>query len=176
MSIISLTTTEVGRLQRREQAETSRASEASASDAGAGGGAGDTSPDNAASMLVKYIPTESITLYVATMSALPALKNVKEGLTEWHIYFFYGVCTPVIFALILFGQLKAKKLALKSVLDYPWWKTVAATIAFFFWALAVPGEPNIKGDTSGVVAGLAALLGSTLLSLLDPLLDTTSDA
>jgi hypothetical protein len=118
-------------------------------------------------MLIKYIPTESVTLYVAAASAVPALKSLN--IDEKFIYWFFGLLTPVLFALILIGKRKAA--GVKPLADWPWWKTVAATVAFFVWALAVPGQPDIPGDTSGAIAAVLALIISTFLSILEPIFD-----
>jgi hypothetical protein len=167
MSIISLTDVEIKKLSRLQQP---------AAGLNAEDGDETKSPDNALSLLVKYIPTESVTIYVAALSAAPTLKNIRPGITEHSIYWFCGVLTPILFALIFYGKLKAAKLSLKSLGDWPWWKTFAATVAFLAWALAVPGEPDIKGDGSGVVSGLLALFISTMLSVLEPIFDRANDA
>lgn len=162
MSINSLTEIEVRRVAGRQNATISAV----------GGGATPAPPNNALSALVKYIPTESVTLYVAAVSAAPALKAVWPGLSENDIYWFFGVLTPVIFVLVFIGKLRVEGLwPLRSLKDWPWWKTFAATLAFFVWALAVPGPPDIERDTSGTIAALLALLVSTLLSLLEPVFD-----
>ncbi|HYG10633.1 MAG TPA: hypothetical protein VD835_11835 [Pyrinomonadaceae bacterium] len=124
-----------------------------------------TPNSNALGMLIKYVPTESITLYVAAASAAPTLKSLN--IDEKSIYWFFGLLTPVLFALILIGKRKA--VGVKPLADWPWWKTVAATVAFFVWALAVPGQPDIPGDTSGAIAAVLALLISTFLSILKPI-------
>lgn len=143
----------------------------------AAGGTGGALPkneqvSNALSMLVKYIPTESVTLYVAAVSATLALKSVWSGITEHSIYWFFGVFTPVLFALIYLGKRRAANLpTFPPLSEWPWWKMFAATVAFLVWALAVPGNPYVKGDTSGAVAGFFAIFISTVLSVLEPIFD-----
>jgi hypothetical protein len=173
MSLNSLTEAEVRR-QPRRRGGAGRESDAVPPGGGADGGGGGASPpaDNALSMLVKYIPTESITLYVASASAVPALKNLWPKLDEVAVYCFFGVVTPILFALILIGKRKAAGIEGKALWkNWPWWKNIAATIAFFVWALAVPGLPDIPGDTSGAIAGVFALFISTFLSILEPIFD-----
>jgi hypothetical protein len=46
----------------------------------------------------------------------------------------------------------------------------AATIAFLVWALAVPGNPYLAG-TASAVAGLGAMLTSSLLHLVTPIFE-----
>ena len=54
--------------------------------------------------------------------------------------------------------------------QWPWWKMCAATIAFFVWALAVPGNPYLK-DEASAIAALGAMLVSTLLNILTPIFE-----
>jgi hypothetical protein len=166
MSINSLTEAEVRRPTPRR--------EASFPEMAGPAGVGDPTPptNNALSMLVKYIPTESVTLYVAAASAVPALKNFSARIDEGSLYWFFGLLTPLLFALILIGKRKAAGVSPSATFkDWPWWKTIAATIAFLVWALAVPGPPDIRGDTSGAIAGVFALFISTFLSILEPIFE-----
>jgi hypothetical protein len=127
---------------------------------------------NALDSLVKYIPTESITLYVAAASAMEALKTVFSGITTEAVYWFFGVLTPVLFLLIYAGKRRSANLSpLPALKDWPWWKLVASTIAFLVWALAVPTSPYLSGAAGGAVAALAALFVSTFLSLFEPIFD-----
>lgn len=122
-------------------------------------------------MLIKYIPTESITLYVAAVSAAPALKAFAPRI-EVTVYWLFGLLTPILFALILIGKRKAAGGNQTGVFgNWPWWKTIAATVAFLVWALAVPGPPDIPYDTSGAIAGVFALFISTFLSILEPIFE-----
>ncbi|MCA1633613.1 MAG: hypothetical protein LC802_07825 [Acidobacteria bacterium] len=166
MSINSLTEAEV----RRSLAERAAA-------AGVAPPVGAAEPDgnavsNALSMLVKYIPTESITLYVAALSAVTALKSLWEWITALHIYWFFGLFTPILFVLIFLGKRRAAGLpTIPPLGEWPWWKTFAATVGFLVWALAVPGNPYVNGDTGGAVVGFLAIFISTVLSVLEPLFD-----
>jgi hypothetical protein len=172
MSINSLTEAEVRR----------RVTQHNAALAAAGAVAGqaqanDNPVNNALSMLVKYIPTESITLYVAAISAASALKSVSPKVTEGAIYWFFAVLTPVLLLLIYLGKRKVAGLpTFPPIREWPWWKTFAATVAFLVWALAVPGNPYVKGDTAGAaVAGFFAIFISTILSILEPIFDPAPD-
>lgn len=132
----------------------------------------DNGVTNALSMLVKYIPTESITLYVAAISAAPALKSFSARIDELAIYWFFGILTPLLVVLIYLGKRRLANLpTIPSLPDWPWWKTIAATIAFLVWALAVPNNPYIRGDVKSAVAGFFAIFISTILSVLEPIFD-----
>ncbi|HEX8141034.1 MAG TPA: hypothetical protein VF553_00455 [Pyrinomonadaceae bacterium] len=131
---------------------------------------GEKNVSNALSQLVKYIPTETITLYVAAISAATALKTI--GITELGIYWFFAVLTPLLVVLIYLGKRKAAGLpVIPPLADWPWWKTIAATIAYLVWALAVPNNPYVKGDGQGAIAGFFAIFISTLLSVLEQIFD-----
>ena len=132
--------------------------------------------NNALSALIKYIPTEIVTLYVATLSAAPVLKTIDDTKNYPEvIYWLYIVLTPLLFLLIYISGLRTVGTALPPVLQWPWWKAIASTVAFAVWALAVPGNAYIKPE-AGALAGLAALFVSTLLTLLEPIFSPASFA
>ena len=114
---------------------------------------------NALSALVEYVPAETITLYLATLSSLSAL----VGVTADQVYWFFGALTPALFALIYAGKRRAAGLPRwPGVGKWPWWPMIAATIAFLAWGLSVPGGPTLVSQT---VAGLLAVVVSTLLGV-----------
>ena len=120
--------------------------------------------------LIQYIPTESVTLYVAAMAAAPAIRANWPSITPHTIYWVFGPLTPVLVFLILMRKRKSQGLkAIPSLSIWPWWEMIAALIAFLIWALAVPGGPYMQGQTQGVIAGFLAIFVSTILSLVEPL-------
>ena len=134
----------------------------------------DDQSNNALKALIKYIPTETITLYVASISAAPALHSAVPVMDTTKIYWFFVILTPAILFLVYAGKRKAKTLpAFPQLREWPWWKLIAATIAFSVWALAVPNNPFIHGDGGAVLAGLAAVFISTILSLFDRIFEPT---
>lgn len=122
---------------------------------------------NAVSALVEYLPSETISLYLAVVAALPTLKQVIPALTPAIVYWVFAVLTPVLFALIYAGKRRAAGQSRwpGRVQDFPWWPCGAATIAFLAWALTVPDRPFLPGDAGGVVAGLIAIVVSALLGV-----------
>jgi hypothetical protein len=115
--------------------------------------------------LVRYIPTESITLFVAATAAINSLTTTFPLLTPLRLYWFFVVLTPILFLLIYIGKRRSQNLRLlpESIAEWPWWKLIASTIAFMVWALAVP--PLVDSDAGKVVAAFGALLVSTMLSV-----------
>lgn len=119
-------------------------------------------------LLTKYIPTESITLYVAFMSAIPAFKKDFTFLTPTLLYWFFALLTPALFLLWDFGQYKQTLKTNSSIVySFPWWNVIASLIAFMCWALAVPNSPYLSSESGGVLAALLALFISTILGLIE---------
>jgi hypothetical protein len=125
-----------------------------------------TKPSTALDALVKYIPTESVTLYVAATAAMSSLTAAFPSLTPGRLYWGFVVFTPILFLLIYIGKRRSQNLRFlpESVRDWPWWKLFAATVAFLFWALAIP--PLVSMPAGQVASAFGALLVSTLLTVL----------
>jgi hypothetical protein len=133
-----------------------------------------TSGTTALDGLVKYIPTESITLYLAATAAFSSLTKTPPTpgakaaptLDPMCLYWGFVVLTPILFVLIYLGKRRSQNLPLlpDTIAGWPWWKLIASTIAFMVWALAVP--PLVTGDLGKITVAFGALLVSTLLSLI----------
>jgi hypothetical protein len=125
---------------------------------------------NALDMLVKYIPTEAVTLYIAAVSAAPALNATFPFMDAKAIYWTFAVITPLLLLLVYIGKRRMENMqALPPLGELPWWTMIAATIAFLVWALAIPNNPYVQGDAGAVLAGFGAIFISTLLSMLEPI-------
>lgn len=123
-------------------------------------------------LLVKYIPTEVITLYVATLSAAPALQDLFPSLRTSDIYWGFTIVTPLLLFLVYVNKRATSGLTpVPDKSEWPWWKLFASMIAFMVWALAVPGNPYVSGETAAVVAALGAVFISMILNLLEPLFE-----
>lgn len=128
---------------------------------------------NAIDALIKYIPTESIMLYLATVALFPAL---QQAIPDLHLaavktvsYWAFGLgVTPLIFVLVLFAKRREANLApLPPTREFPWWEFVAATVAFLVWALVIPNGPFSNNAAIGVLGAFLALFVSMLLNLLE---------
>jgi hypothetical protein len=122
--------------------------------------------------LIKYIPTESITLYVAAIAAKGVIETKWPWIDEKVIYWFFGFLTPVLWLLIYVAKRKAETLPAWPPLSL-WlgWNLVASFVAFLVWALAVPGGPYFTGSGEGVLAGFLAVFISSFLSIIELLID-----
>jgi len=139
-----------------------------------GGRRGSTGASNALGALARYIPAEIVTLYVASLSAMPAITATFAAVTEVRLYWFFVALTPVLLLLVLAGKRRGEGFsAFPSLRDWPWWKLVASTVAFLVWALAIPATPYLAGSQGKVVAAFGALLVSTFLTLLEPIFESS---
>jgi hypothetical protein len=123
---------------------------------------------NALSALIKYVPTEVITLYVATVAAREAIEMTIPSFSPMFIYWTFVVITPMLFLLLFLSRLQVEKQPIPPFRAWPLWRMIAATIAFGVWALAIPNNPYIHGPAAAAVSGVGALFVSMVLSLLDP--------
>ena len=133
-----------------------------------------TTVENALTALVRYIPAEVVTLYVAAVSVGSAFESVIPAYTPTLLYWAFVTLTPIIFYLVYLNQLAAMKQPLTQVKNWPRWKPAASTVAFGVWALAIPTNPYIEGEAGAAVAGFAALFVSMILSLIAPIVERPS--
>lgn len=123
-------------------------------------------PQNVLNQLMRYIPTESITLYVAVLalfSPLKAPQNKKvadlsfQG--RWINFATFCALTLVLVPLLCL----AKNRAAKKPWKWPVFEMLVAPIAFAAWALSLPDTPlrTISGYKEAI--GAAMVLGATVL-------------
>jgi hypothetical protein len=127
--------------------------------------------DDALTSLTKYIPTEVLTLYLPAVAIVSALDEplVTPGKKAAYWAFALGL-TPLISLLVYLRRRALGRLRVwPSWRDFPLWSLIAATLAFLAWALALPGNPYLEKPAMKVASGFAALLASTILSLLEPI-------
>lgn len=115
------------------------------------------------SAIIKYIPTEVVTLYIATIAtrSLPMSQEL--------LYWSFVIFTPICHWLVFMGKCgEIRRRILRTLPRWPWWGMFASTAAFAVWALALPNAPYVSQGTEAIT-GLGALFISTLLSLLEPI-------
>lgn len=145
--------------------------------------------DTALNVLIGYIPTEVLTLYVAVLAAIqPASTSesstgstaeVAAGVTtdmmkitpgEWSAFYFFLVLTPVVVWLVFAAKLKAEQKQLPiHFATWPVWEMFAATLAYCAWAFALPSPFADSGLYPPGLAAIGVLVVSTMLGLLAPL-------
>lgn len=160
MSLNSLAYAEVLNLRRREREENAKDFAPATNDVA-------NDMENALSALVEYLPAETISLYLASISALPALTAADLSFTSAGIYWGFAAATPILFVLVYAGKRHAANLPRfpSQLAAWPWWSTIAATLAFLAWGLAVPGGPYLDDQSGRVVSGLAAMFVSAGLGV-----------
>jgi hypothetical protein len=131
---------------------------------------------SALKQLIDFIPTETIALFWLAVPAAAALTEYQSGkkpsgatALDWWVYFGLLAFTPVLLVLSYLSGLAAAGAARPPARDWPWWKAVAATVAFAAWAFAVPGNPFLRDAPLLMAAWVVATVVSTLLVLLDPI-------
>lgn len=134
-----------------------------------GAGGGDTS--SALEKLVKYIPAEVVTLYVAALGAMPTIQNAISGAdAKWAFWISVGA-TPLLCLIVFGGKRRAGgQSPFPGLRDWPWWGMFSATVAFLLWGCTVPSSAYLTSESAKVIAAFGAVLASTLLSVLEPLL------
>lgn len=135
--------------------------------------------DTTLEAFTKYIPAETISLYLA---ALPAVNNAWE----WgrNLFIIMAVATPVLVLLLTFMRIRSRlpieqqrqsRVVLQQMQPtITAWKMITATIAFIFWASAIPGNPFFltNGDPtiSTLVSSAFVFIGSFVIDFFTNLL------
>lgn len=127
----------------------------------------------ALTVIVTYIPTEVLTLYIAVLAAIqdPARKTSRS---LWAAFYCFLIGTPIIVWLVYAAKVSTagKPLPL-APRTWPLWEMFAATVAYAAWAFALPDSPFNRDFSaywySPALAGVIVLIVSTLLGLLAPI-------
>jgi hypothetical protein len=128
--------------------------------------------------LIDFIPTETITLFWLAVPAAASLyswlsgnKHKEATCLDWWAFWILLGLTPFLLLLIYLSDLASKKQPRPPLKDWPWWKALAATIAFATWAFAVPGNPFIQEPAVLMAFWVGATLVAILLGLIDPIVE-----
>ena len=133
---------------------------------------------SALTKIARFIPTETITIYLGAVSSAAAVAEenpppslfITNLLDQVTVYWVTGlVITPAIFFLIL--AIERTKIKKPILSEFPYWKFLAAILAFLIWALAVPGNPYATTNIAKVAIAFAAILVSIILDLIDQLFE-----
>jgi len=134
---------------------------------------------DALSRLLGFIPAETISIYIIALSLIPSISGLLPQINAFSVW----VCS-IIFNLILLSPLiylatyrKTNPNSWPSQKDWTsstfLWSLIASTIAFAFWALAMPQSPFVTGINAVLepVFSLLAVIISVVLSLLDGIIN-----
>jgi hypothetical protein len=128
----------------------------------------DTAKRSALSLLSSFVPTESITIYLAAMATASAFQQQVPWVTVEFIFWSGAVVTAGLFIIGVIHERAIRNIDLWQ--KFPFWKLFAAVIAFICWALAVPNSPYLGDSAAGrAVAGFLAIFISIILERVDRL-------
>ncbi len=86
--------------------------------------------------ITRWIPTETVTVYVALLPLLAPLAQHNPSYTSrWLLFWLIVGSNPVVVILLVMAKTQSGKFSL------PWFEMIAATIAFAAWAFALPDTP-----------------------------------
>ncbi len=150
---------------------------------------------DALKLLVEYIPTEVLALYVVgiptvslvsgettvtTVTAVSAVAGATAALdpifghpNAWDLGFYLVliVLCPLFFLLWFFANAPRKdKQRFPEFTRLEWWRLVAAPISFAVWAMAIPGNPFLHTPGWLLLASLLAVLVSGVMGHVDKII------
>lgn len=122
-----------------------------------------STPRDSFDALTRYIPTETVTLFVAACAAFRL--DAATGFTGLKLWLWVAgvLLSPLVLVLVAFGRHRQSGTTARFTV-HPW-APVAAAIAFAIWSLSVP---SILPGALGLPAAFGAVFVSTFLSLLEP--------
>ena len=130
----------------------------------------ETTVSTALRTLTTYVPTETLTLYVALVAALSPTAGVTEtsNTSHWIAFWIFLFFTPLAVWVTFATKLASDKKQLPLRLQYwPKWEMTAGTLAYVAWAAGLPDSPFAQFPWySPSVAGFAVLITSTILGML----------
>jgi hypothetical protein len=130
---------------------------------------------SAINLIVTYIPTEVVTLYVAVVATLQG-DDRHVTRPEWIAFFCFVAATPLFVWLLYAAKVRsAGKPLPASPRTWPLWEMVAATVAYAAWVFALPKSPfrSFPDWYSPALAGVLVLIVTTLLGLLATIVPRT---
>src|ERR1700761_9130709 len=94
-------------------------------------------PTDLVNQITRWIPTETITIYVALLALLaPVAKHAPSYQSRWVLLGIVAAANPVVVILLA----KAKT-APRVDFEMPWVEMMVAPVAFTAWAFALPDTP-----------------------------------
>jgi len=128
-------------------------------------------------VIVTYIPTEILTLYVAVLAAI-RIPNQTNFPPMWRTFYCFLVATPIVVWLVYAAKCSAGGKSVPiSPRAWPIWEMFAATIAYVAWAFALPQSPFQQFNWyTPALSGIMVMIIATLLGLLAPLFSRPLDS
>lgn len=136
-------------------------------------GAGQPNGDARFEILTKYIPTETITMYVAVRSGIEAVASIPKpvGNSAWIAYGIFAALTPLIVLALAYIAFRDAAATSGTAAQFrpPLYDMAAALLAFLIWGAAVPGL--LTNPVAQIILAVAVTVVSTLLAFGKTLVD-----
>src|ERR1700744_4735562 len=93
-------------------------------------------PTDLVNQITRWIPTETITIYVALLALLaPVAKHAPSYQSRWVLLGIVTASNPVVVFLLTKAKSQTRKISM------PWFEMMVAPVAFAAWAFALPDRP-----------------------------------
>ena len=131
----------------------------------------DPTPENSVSTTLKtlttYVPTETLTLYVALIAAIQPAQDDTTPISFWIAFWVFFIFTPLAIWIAYATKITADRKKLPILPKYwPKWEMLAGTIAYTAWSIGLPDSPFSQfAWYSSAVAGFIVLIASTFLGM-----------
>ena len=139
--------------------------------AAASGESAPQSPVTAAlAVIVTYVPTEILTLYVAVLAAITD-SDGGDSSRIWVTFWIFVFATPLSVWLVFAAKVRSaqKRLPARPT-EWPVWEMVAGTLAYVAWAISLPNAPFLRHlGLPATLAAVIVLVTAVALGLLAPI-------
>lgn len=110
------------------------------------------------SQITRWIPTETITVYVALLALLAPLTGHSHNFTSrWLLFSIIIAANPVVVILLTMAKTKTG-----DAFKFPIFEMIIASIAFAAWAFALPDTPLNSIPGYSIKWNTAILTGTTI--------------
>jgi uncharacterized membrane protein len=145
MSLASMVETKLALQQAQESSSISNQNPASAA-------------TNLISQITRWIPTETITVYVALLALLAPLAGHSPSFTSrWVLFSIITASNPVVVILLTMAKTKSG-----DAFKCPVFEMIIASVAFAAWAFALPDTPLSSISGYAIKWNTAILTGTTI--------------
>jgi hypothetical protein len=130
-----------------------------------------STPPSPLSQLVKYIPTETIALYISVQGALgdvalPQSGKISDADFSSRWAWLWAMLAATVALTIGLSYRSQKNSNSYNTFQFPFFESMAAGLAFVLWAFALPGTPlrDYEGYDYSAWNGVLILGGTIIIS------------